>query len=393
MASITANGVGLIDGTIDMPNNAVWTADLTLNTASGFVSGDKVTIATADGWSIQGTVATERSGSLVDTIYCRILGGSGGMGKQVSPAQRQQGSVRDVLELLITAAGETLSDTIDPAFLSTQLPQWTIKQDSVTSNLNQLIQTVSPSMHWRFLADGTLWIGNETWDKVSGDYQVLNGTPANIDFLFGVELPFILPGQQIDGYKIARVVHHITSGTVTSHVYLPIEDQQQRGIAIGLQKIIQSVTSGIDYYTTYSAKVISQNGNNVDVQPQDTRIAGLQNIPIKIGVAGMSVSLVPGAIVQLGWDGGNKDKPYVTSFQSESITNLTITTQAGDSITIGNGECKIQLSNTTMIDATAAGMTLGSNPVSTPILTFGAFDSMGVPVTNSPTNTNTIKSG
>lgn len=73
---------------------------------------------------------------------------------------------------------------------------------------------------------------------------------------------------------------------------------------------------------------------------------------------------------------------------------ITATDKNGTALKLdGAGNASVKVGGATWVAISSSAMTLGSNPAATPVLTVGAVDSMGVPVTNSPTNTGTVKAG
>jgi hypothetical protein len=165
----------------------------------------------------------------------------------------------------------------------------------------------------------------------------------------------------------------------------------------------------VDRLAHYRARVdtCASDGSTLDVTPEDKRISAEKNVPLRVGVPGSTAVIQPGAIVWLGWDAGNPAKPHcLPCYESANVTKLVFTDVAGDSIELSNGTVTIKANAQLKYDAasvtiTASGVAaikgatvqLGNNPIKTPVLTVGAFDALGVPVTNSPTNTGTVLAG
>lgn len=81
----------------------------------------------------------------------------------------------------------------------------------------------------------------------------------------------------------------------------------------------------IDTLGTYRAKVVAQSADfrTVDVQADDSRIGNLSKVPILLGLPGCTVNIAAGCFVRLGWRGGDRRQPYVTSWESEAtVTKL-----------------------------------------------------------------------
>ena len=318
MSLLRANDVAVLSGSIDMPLSGAWTADIVIDQpdGSGFDAGTEVTLKAADGLELKGSVVPERTGSFLDSVHVQLIGGKGGMGKVVRPRGYVQPSayVRDVLNGLASDAGETLSTDIDSALLSTNLAAWTVPQLTTAQALNTLIQFLAPAAHWRFLADGKLWIGDETWPTVAHEFDVLENDPAQATYTLGIASPSILPGETVEGIgKVSRVVHTLGEDGVRSQVWANI-DGQERGIKESIAAIVDQQMMAVDFYGLYECKVVSQSADlsTVDVSvlaPNDTRLPGLQRVELRAGT-GVKVQLGPSANVLLGWKGGDPRYPY-----------------------------------------------------------------------------------
>lgn len=101
-------------------------------------------------------------------------------------------------------------------------------------------------------------------------------------------------------------------------------------ISAGLEAIVRSVLGPrLDYAAAWPARVVKQNADgSLDVQFDDTRWGGLQNLPIAYGVPGVAAEVAQGARVLVEYAGGRPDQPRVTLWDSASVSRLTVT--AGD---------------------------------------------------------------
>lgn len=335
MALLTINGVGIISGSILMPLNGVWTGDLVIDqpNGNGFSAGTPVAIVAADsGFTINGVVSPARTGDFLDTVHVRVLGGAGGMANDVQPrAYVQPGAFgKDVIAGLMTDSGETLASTSDPTLLNANLAAWAVMAGPTSQALDTLIKFNSPTDHWRFLSDGTLWIGSETWPASSDEYILINQNPAEGTFDLGVDTPSIMPGVSISGVgNINLVEHQILSDSIRSKVWIDL-DTTSRGLASAITSIIQKETADIDYFALYFASVVSQNGSVCDVIFSDQRLAGMSNVAIRSGIPGHTFQVTPGCNILVGWEDGNPSKPYAALWGGgESVLSETIGVASG----------------------------------------------------------------
>jgi hypothetical protein len=323
----------VISGDIMRPLVGVWSADLVIDQpdGSGFDPGSSVTITSENGYSLSGTIDPSRQGSFLDAIHIRVIGGAGGIVNKPATAKAymQPGAfVRDVLNGLCNDSGEKLSSTIDPSFLANNLQAWSVLGgNTVGRSLRALLDIAAPTFNWRILADGTLWMGSETWSQDTTTYDILYQDPADSSFHIGSESPFISPGINLaDVGNVSRVHDTIADGKMRSQVWIDIPGTD-RGINDATQRIAKQAFPLVDYLGFYDAKVVSQSadGATVDIQPNDSRLAGMQRIPLRLGLPGCTVKFSPGAIVRLGWDRGNPELPYACLFNGgESITEIDI---------------------------------------------------------------------
>lgn len=66
----------------------------------------------------------------------------------------------------------------------------------------------------------------------------------------------------------------------------------------------------IRYRCLYRCKVVGQSGDVVDVRPYDASLPDMAKIPLRHGVPGLRVQVVPGSYLLVGWENGRPDKPF-----------------------------------------------------------------------------------
>jgi hypothetical protein len=221
MALMTCGGADVLRGAVHFPARAAWWARLELDAAKP-LSG-QVTIAAAGGWTLQGSVLT--AGVFCDVAHVQVVGGAGGLGKLLSPAAYQNAQLRDPLDAILKASGETLSSTTLESVLAVELADWTVLEQRPTTAIDALCtaasQALGSSITWRVLADGTVWLGSETWptQQLPNGSDVLEVFPADGRYVLGVETPALLPGVNLaDVGNVAAVDHWITHDEVRTWV-------------------------------------------------------------------------------------------------------------------------------------------------------------------------------
>ncbi len=92
-----------------------------------------------------------------------------------------------------------------------------------------------------------------------------------------------------------------------------------------LARFIRVVTAGTRYHAVYPCEVQGQADNgNLDLRPDDEsmRGEGLQDVPVRHGLPGVTVRVPVGARVSLGFEEGNPRKPYAALWNAQSITSI-----------------------------------------------------------------------
>lgn len=83
----------------------------------------------------------------------------------------------------------------------------------------------------------------------------------------------------------------------------------------------------LDRLAHYRARVdaCAADGSTLDVTPEDKRISPEKNVPLRVGVPGSYAVVASGAIVWLGWDGGDPKKPHcLPAWESATVTKLVM---------------------------------------------------------------------
>lgn len=93
-----------------------------------------------------------------------------------------------------------------------------------------------------------------------------------------------------------------------------------------LRSFIEWVVRDRIYLRNYEATVERDHGDNhLDLRPDDARVAGtgLSRVPIRHGLPGVSVRVVVGSRVLLGFEGGDPQRPYASCWAPGSIESVS----------------------------------------------------------------------
>jgi hypothetical protein len=219
MALLTVNGLAILDGSsLYFPRVGAWHAELRVDTPDAI--GPACEISIADGKLVlEGTA--DRGGVFVDTGFVRVVAGKNGLGTTARPKHYDDPSIRIVLADLVATAGETLASSADASMLARHLTAWTTTARPVGNVVDLLLRQAAGSS-WRMLADGTLWVGAETWPDSglsADDFQILAELPSDGTAELGMEAPTLMAGVALAGRRVSAVEHRIDAGGVRATVW------------------------------------------------------------------------------------------------------------------------------------------------------------------------------
>jgi len=201
MGLLNVNGFPVIRGSIRRPRIGVWNADLVVDCTTE-ISG-AVTLETEDGaFSLAGVAY--REGVFQATLSMKVIGGAGrlsvppgGIGSPISPKSYQGATVRLVLNDIMAACGETLSSTSDAATLGAVLRRWVVTAGSGKDALARLLEQFS-GISWRVLADGSVWVGPETWPSApTTQFDIVERHFGEGRIIIGSQQPWLMPGTKL----------------------------------------------------------------------------------------------------------------------------------------------------------------------------------------------------
>lgn len=331
---LTVNGDDVFGGRLFFPRSGAWHAEVRVNTADEVV-GSVVMDLDAGRLTMKGTV--RRGGNWQDTGHLRIVGGAGGLARLATPKHYTSASVRTVLADLLANAGERLSSTADTATLGRSLESWTTAALPVGRLITRLLLSADPAATWRVLADGTVWVGVETWPDSGLDedeFQVLAESPASAQATLGIEVPLLMPGTKLGDRKVSYVEHQIGAETRTECWF--DDGTPQDRLRNALAGVVKAAQSPIDYLALYVAEVVSQTGGTVDVRPIDKRIPSMASVPLFAGVPQWKLQLAPGGRVLIGWSGGDPARRFAVAFDAD-VAAQSVGIEA-DQVTLGHAD-------------------------------------------------------
>lgn len=207
--STTVNGADVLSLHLTMPSSGAWVADIEVD-ADELAAG--VAIDDGDGNRFVGRVL--RSSATSGRLGARVVPGKGGIAglvKRLAARHFHGVPLRSVLADILAQTGEQLSPTAQQAVLTRQLPFWSIPggpDSSPGAALRLLTQAVGAT--WRMLADGTVWVGVDSYPKAA-EFEREELEPDTVlgTVTLAVDGFPLRPGVTLDGRRVLSVEHRI----------------------------------------------------------------------------------------------------------------------------------------------------------------------------------------
>lgn len=305
MAVANVNGQDVVSARVTLPRVGRWVAvvEVVADSIEGLLGP-----VTLDLGAIKLSGYAARGGDYAETVTLLIQGGRAGAMKVVEPRAWTEATVAVVLRSLAQDAGETLAASCDPAVLTLPLPRWLRRQRLVWAELESVrraAQGAGPDeVAWRFLADGSLWMGREGWPVVELDHDLLDVQPTLNEAVIGVELPSLLPGTTFLGRRVEMVEYLVDARQVRTKVTW--QDQSPTGElnpsveAERLKLLISRMVDPTRLLEVHPAEVVAQNiDGTLELKVDDPTMPGLSKVPMRAPWPGLTFKVAPGSRVQV----------------------------------------------------------------------------------------------
>lgn len=325
-------GGAVVGCNVLLPRVGAWTADLELDQASTVAGKVELSLGPH---TLAGSV--DHAEVVAGRLQCRVVAGAAGLRELVVPKHYTSPTVGVVLKDILQDVGELVSPTADQAVLSQQLEHWTTLRQPAGRAIGGLLLRAGHGVAWRHLADGTVWVGRETWpesDVVSFSEISRNGASDRSEIAL-VHAEPIWPGTTLDGRQVDYVDLRLTGGATRATVfYRPPKTtptdlvgslsspRPERDRVMGSFAVLAGLDPAAPYHRLYAGRILEQRpypNLKVTVQPDDRDLPPMTDIPFRTGVAGIAVVLKlrtagkstgPAPTCLIGWEDGRPDKPY-----------------------------------------------------------------------------------
>lgn len=317
---VTVNGVAVSCGTVTFPLSGTWHGELEVSADSADAVTGAATLAMGSvslvGFSTPGVSDGKR-------VTLNIVGGAGGLGTTIAP-QHYVGPTRErLLTEALRVGGETLSTA--STGISGPVPQWTRTAGIVSDAVRAIADDAGLS--WRVVADGSVWVGSETWPTVTVDHVLEDQEPTQSLVTIEVESASVLPGVTFLGSRVTSAVYHVGSTGIRADIYSGTAGDE---LAAMLGTFVDRRLARVDYHAPYVARVLAQNADDTcELRVFDSRIPNMSKVPIRPGLAGItSLRVATGTDCVVAFEDGKPSRPYVAGFVQAAATSLTIDASA-----------------------------------------------------------------
>jgi hypothetical protein len=294
---------------LHLPLNGAWSAELSVATDADYAVGDQVTLTVLD-LDLVGRVV--RSAQFAERLSIRLTGGAADWSQAVGVKHYRNTTADQV----VSDVGLTLANGLNVA-----LPFWTRAPGTVGSTVQAIAQYLAVT--WRVLPNGQIRVAAESPAAVDPQAVELVRDPARGLVQLAPDVAAVLPGVLVGTDVVGDVVYNLTDAGVRC-IYYTDARATLRG---SLERLIRWVTRDTIYLTLYSAQVIRQAADGtLDLLPDDLRLqsAGLQGVPIRHGLPGVTVEVPAGETVLLGFDSGDPARPYAALWHAGQVTKVRI---------------------------------------------------------------------
>lgn len=204
MSLLTCNGQPVVGGILSFPPVGNWFASLEVASTEAISGAVRIADSAV---TLSGT--TIRSGYAYGLARVDVVGGKGGLRRDVPARHFSSTTARVVAADTIAAAGEALDGKSSGALLGSRLPFWSRYKGSASEALSTLAASLGGV--WRVMDSGAVWFGTEAWPKAP---ESMDGTELDRDGAAGTvtiapDTIALRPGFALSGTRVGRVEHYL----------------------------------------------------------------------------------------------------------------------------------------------------------------------------------------
>lgn len=374
----------VLEGEVYEPKRGAWTARVEVDADEGGLEGP-VTLTIGDR-AFYGTA----TGALEQGRYLlRIVGGADGLKRELDAKYYYQTTVSVVLGDIERETGEQLDVAeSDPVVTSALLPRWARLRGAARLALSAVVNETGS--FWRVMRNGRVLVRkDEQWTRVAGTFTEVGRDPASGTIEIAPDDgPLAEPGYELpDGSRILEVTTAFDSSSVRQTVVVDNGSGKMRSVAHALtEQARRANEAAINYSQWYPARVVAQDADGtVQLYADDARIRGngITKVPLRHGIPGLVVKVVPNQRVILFFEDGDPKKPAAGLWpDGSSVAQVLLTAQTrvvfdAPEVVIGDAAAAHRQALGDVLKAVLEQLTVDTamGPSSTPLnaATFGQF--------------------
>jgi hypothetical protein len=299
----------VLTASVHLPMNGAWSAELSVASDAVYAVGDAATLTILD---LDLTARIVRTGIFADRLSVRLTGGTVDWGQVVGAKHYRTTNADQV----ISDVGVTLANG-----LNVDLPFWTRAPGTVGSSVQAIARYLN--VNWRVQPNGQVRMAAEDPQSVDPEAVEIGRDPARGIVQLAPDTAAVLPGVLVGSDQVGDVVYNLTEDGIRC-VYYTEARATLRG---SLERLVRWIMRDTIYLCMYSATVVRQAADGtLDLLPDDLRLqsAGLQGVPIRHGLPGVTVEVPAGERVLLGFDSGDPARPYAALWHEGQVSAVRI---------------------------------------------------------------------
>jgi len=308
----TLNAQPLLALSLVIPRLGAWTADVAVDSDTDVTGAVTLDL---EGRIWRGTVV--RGAVAFGRWSGRIVGGAGGLQRELPPVAFAGTTHRAVFDETLRAAGETAAAI--EADLSAPLNRWHRVRQTGDVTIAEIARATGLS--WRVLSAGFVWLGVESWVAVTPrDVDVMSREPITGCYeLAGDAALDLEPGTTVtlDGtsVRIGAVTHRLDGVALRTSVLEEREDVAGGRLMAAFEAVVRRITRRLDYSGVYSATVVQQHASGrLDLRPEDPRRPSCADVPYRT-LPGLTVEIPAGSLVSFTYENADPRRPVVVLWE------------------------------------------------------------------------------
>lgn len=346
MAYLTMDQTPVSTGTVTLPQTGRLVADLHLAATSAPPGRDTPVTLTFQGGQAY-RCAVERANPQGGFHMVRLVGGTGGLSKDIPEKFYAGVEKKQVLLDILSECGETAGDVQLPG----TLPYW-VRPAGPAHEALRALMAQTPERVWRMQPDGRVWVGVDRWPDHARPAQVDTEDAARGVFLCLPD-PALTPGVRVNlrrgeqeiVKRATRVVHQLRGGG-NIRVEVHTGDGVDQGPA-GFDRAVRQAMRHTDYHALLPGTLLRDHGDHTcDVQVLAAGWPQLVRVPLLVRLPGVRVKVKAGAPVLLSFEQGDPSRPLIECRQGATLERVEVLTGKGQSLILDDDRGQVSPEDT-----------------------------------------------